>query len=120
MGSRRSYEGKWEVPTTWQKVQEVSKFLKGKKIDGMDAHGYLDPLKGVGVVLVSISLGSRATAYAKHPNDPAFLFDPDTMKPRVNNPAWVKSNPRCSWILWILNLQIKLMLIQEQLASNNS
>ena len=30
-------------------------------------------------------LGTRATAYAKHPDDKAFLFDPDTMKPRVNN-----------------------------------
>ena len=36
-------------------------------------------------------LGSRATAYAKHPDDKAWLFDPDTMKPRVNNPAWVRA-----------------------------
>ena len=25
------------------------------------------------------------------PADPAWLFDPDTMKPRVNNPAWVQA-----------------------------
>ena len=36
-------------------------------------------------------LGSRATAYAKHPGDTAWLFDVDTMKPRVNNPAWVRA-----------------------------
>ena len=36
-------------------------------------------------------LGNRATAYAKHPDDKAWLFDPDTMKPRVNNPAWVRA-----------------------------
>ncbi len=84
-------EGPWEVPTTWQKVQEVTKFLKGKTDPfGGDAYGYLDPLKGWGGFGFYF-LGSRATAYAKHPDDPAFLFDPDTMKPRVNNPAWVRA-----------------------------
>ena len=84
------HSGKWEVPTTWQKVQEVSKFLKGKSIHGGPAYGYLDPLKGWGGFGFYF-LGSRATAYAKHPDDPAFLFDPDTMKARVNNPAWVRA-----------------------------
>ena len=84
------HQGPWEVPKTWQKVQEVTKFLKGKKIAGMDANGYLDPLKGWGGFAFYF-LGSRATAYAKHPNDRAWLFDPDTMKPRVNNPAWVRA-----------------------------
>ena len=84
------HSGNWEVPKTWQKVQEVTKFLKGKKIDGMDAYGYLDPLKGWGGFGFYF-LGSIATAYAKHPDSPAFLFEPDTMKPMVNNPAWVRA-----------------------------
>ena len=84
------HKGPWEVPKTWQKVQEVTKFLKGKKVGGFDAYGYLDPLKGWGGFGFYF-LGSRATAYAKHPDDPAWLFDPDTMKPRVNNPAWVRA-----------------------------
>ncbi|HHG88993.1 MAG TPA: extracellular solute-binding protein [Devosia sp.] len=85
------HDGPWEVPDTWQKVQEVTKFLKGKSDPfGGDAYGYLDPLKGWGGFGFYF-LGSRATAYAKHPDDPAFLFDPDTMKPRVNNPAWVRA-----------------------------
>ena len=79
-------------PKTWQDVQEQTKFLKGKTdpLTGLPAHGYLDPLKGWGGFGFYF-LGSRATAYAKHPDDPAFLFDPDTMKPRVNNPAWVRA-----------------------------
>lgn len=84
------HQGAWEVPKTWQKVQEVTKFLKGKQIAGQNAFGYLDPIKpwgGFGFYF----LGSRATAYAKHPDDPAWLFDPDTMKPRINNPAWVRA-----------------------------
>ncbi|HEY4163514.1 MAG TPA: hypothetical protein VGM59_10665, partial [Dongiaceae bacterium] len=75
---------------TWQQVQAATKFLKGKQVAGQDAYGYLDPCKpwgGFGFYF----LGSRATAYAKHPEDKAWLFDPETMKPRVNNPAWVRA-----------------------------
>ncbi|HVT52578.1 MAG TPA: hypothetical protein VHE77_13460 [Dongiaceae bacterium] len=80
----------WGVPKTWQQVQAATKFLKGKKIGGQDAYGYLDPCKpwgGFGFYF----LGSRATAYVKHPDDKAWLFDPDTMKPRINNPGWVRA-----------------------------
>ena len=80
----------WAVPKTWQEVQAVTKFLKGKQFKGQDVYGYLDapkPWGGFGFYF----LGSRASAYAKHPDDKAWLFDPDTMKPRVNNPAWVRA-----------------------------
>ena len=83
-------KGEWAVPTTWQQVNAMTKFLKGKKVDGQDAYGYLDPAKGWGG-FGFYYLGSRATAYAKHPDDKAWLFDADTMKPRVNNPAWVRA-----------------------------
>lgn len=81
-----------EVPTTWQQVQAATKALKGQKdpLTGLDAYGFLDPLKGWGGFGFYF-LEDRASAYAKHPDDPAWLFDPDTMKPRVNNPAWVQA-----------------------------
>ena len=84
------HQGEWGVPNTWQKVQEVTKFLKGKQLDGQDLYGYLDAPKGWGGFGFYF-LASRATAYAKHPDDKAWLFDPDTMKPRINNPAWVRT-----------------------------
>ena len=84
------HSGDFGVPNTWQKVQEVTKFFKGKKFQGQDVYGYLDPTKGWGGFAFYF-LGSRATAYAKHPDDKAWLFDTDTMKPRVNNPAWVRA-----------------------------
>ena len=81
-----------DVPATWQEINEISMELKGKTdpLTGLYAHGYLDPLKGWGGFGFYF-LENRAAAYAKHPNDPAWLFDPDTMKPRVNNPAWVQA-----------------------------
>ncbi|MAQ83785.1 MAG: sugar ABC transporter substrate-binding protein [Maritimibacter sp.] len=81
-----------EVPTTWQEINEVSKMLAGQSdpLTGLDAHGYLDPLKGWGGFGFYF-LENRAAPYVKHPDDPAWLFDPDTMKPRVNNPGWVQA-----------------------------
>jgi multiple sugar transport system substrate-binding protein len=83
-------QGEWGVPKTWQQVQAVTKFLKGKKLNGQDVYGYLDPTKPWGGFAFYF-LGSRASAYAKHPGDKAWLFDIDTLKPRVNNPAWVRA-----------------------------
>ena len=87
-----SITGEKEAPTTWQKVDEISKKVKGQKdpLTGGEAYGFLDPLKGWGGFGFYF-LEDRASAYAKHPDDKAWLFDPDTMKPRVNNPGWVQA-----------------------------
>jgi multiple sugar transport system substrate-binding protein len=84
--------GMTEAPTTWEQVNAFSKAVVGQRdpLTGLPAHGFLDPLKGWGGFGFYF-LEDRASAYAKHPNDPAWLFDPDTMKPRVNNPAWVQA-----------------------------
>ena len=85
-------EGEWAVPKTWQQVQAVTKFLKGQTdpLSSQSAYGYLDPLKGWGGFGFYF-LESRATAYAKHPDNAAWLFDPETMKPYVDNPAFVRA-----------------------------
>ena len=82
----------WAPPKTWAEVNAQSKVLAGKTdpLTGLEAYGFLDPLKGWGGFGFYF-LEDRATAYAKYPGDPAWLFDPDTMKPRVNNPAFVQA-----------------------------
>jgi len=81
-----------EPPKTWEEVNEFSKKIIGQTdpLTGLPAHGYLDPLKGWGGFGFYF-LENRATPYVKHPDDPAWLFDPDTMKPRVNNPGFVQA-----------------------------
>ncbi|MGL4237274.1 extracellular solute-binding protein [Tabrizicola sp.] len=81
-----------EMPRHWEDVNAMSIAVKGQTdpLTGLPAHGFLDPLKGWGGFGFYF-LEDRASAYAKHPDDPAWLFDPDTMKPRVNNPAWVQA-----------------------------
>lgn len=88
-----SISGMAEVPRHWEDFPALAQALSGKTdpLTGAPAYGFLDPLKyqwgGFGFYF----LADRAAAYAKHPNDKAWLFDPDTMKPRVNNPAWVQA-----------------------------
>lgn len=83
-------QGDWGAPRTFQQVQAVNAFLSGKELNGQPLYGWLDvtiPWGGFGWYFFA----SRATAYAKHPDDPAWLFDIDTMQPRVNNPAYVRA-----------------------------
>jgi multiple sugar transport system substrate-binding protein len=88
-----SISGMAEVPRHWEDFPALAAALAGKTdpLTGAPAYGFIDPLKyqwgGFGFYF----LEDRAAAYAKHPSDPAWLFDPDTMKPRVNNPAWVQA-----------------------------
>ncbi len=83
-------KGDWKAPRTWAEVNAATKFLKGKKLKGKDVFGYLDAYKGWGGFGFYF-LEDRATAYVKMPGDPAWLFDPDNMKPLVNNPGWVRA-----------------------------
>jgi multiple sugar transport system substrate-binding protein len=87
-----SISGMTEVPKTWQEVDAATKALVGKTdpLTGLPAYGYLDPLKGWGGFGFYF-IENRATAYAKYPGDPAWLFDPEDMSPLVNNPAWVQA-----------------------------
>ncbi|MEZ4498860.1 MAG: ABC transporter substrate-binding protein [Thermomicrobiales bacterium] len=82
-------EGEYGVPRTWQQVKAMNSFLYGKELDGQPLYGYLDAPKGWGGFGFYF-LGSRASAYAKHPDNKAWLFD-QTMAPYVNNPAWVRA-----------------------------
>ncbi|TJV46147.1 MAG: sugar ABC transporter substrate-binding protein [Mesorhizobium sp.] len=79
------------VPTTWQRMAEFTKKVKGQKdpLTGGKAYGYLDSYKPWGGYDFYY-LTNRAVSYVKYPGNPAFLFDPETMKPYINNPGWVQ------------------------------
>jgi len=83
----------WAPPKTWEQVDAQSKFLAGKTdpLTGLDAYGVVDPLKYAWGGFGFYFLEDRAAPYVKHPDEPAWLFDPDTMEPLVNNPGWVQA-----------------------------
>jgi multiple sugar transport system substrate-binding protein len=83
----------WAQPTTWEQVNAHSRFLAGKTDPtfGGPAYGVVDPLNYLWGGFGFYFLADRAAPYVKHPDEPAWLFDPDTMEPLVNNPGWVQA-----------------------------
>jgi multiple sugar transport system substrate-binding protein len=79
----------WGPPKTWQQVQQITKFLKGKKLKGKEVFGFLDQPKPWGGFQFYFT-ASRASSYAKYPGEKNWMFD-ENMKPLVNNPAWVRA-----------------------------
>ena len=79
----------WGPPKTWQQLQQITKFLKGKKVKGKEVYGFLDQPKPWGGFQFYFT-ASRASAYAKYPGEKNWMFD-ENMKPLVNNPAWVRA-----------------------------
>ena len=87
----KQYGYKLSPPTTWTKYEDIAKFFNGWDWDddGKMEFGIAGSRsKGYGSIL---QFFARAAAYAKHPNDKAYYFDEDTMKPRINNPAFIKA-----------------------------
>ncbi len=77
------------APETWDQFKDVSEFFTGVGTDGKQHYGSTMLLmrKNHGIQ----GFVSVAAAFAKSPDDPAFFFDPDTMKPRINNEGFVKA-----------------------------
>ncbi|MEA3513704.1 MAG: extracellular solute-binding protein [Campylobacterota bacterium] len=79
------------VPKTWKEYEEVAKFFNAWDWDGDGEIEYGiagSRLKGYGTML---QFFTRAAAYAKHPNNKGFYFNPENMKPNINNPAFIKA-----------------------------
>jgi multiple sugar transport system substrate-binding protein len=78
-------------PESWQQYADIAAFFTGKDWDNDGAPNY-----GLAELPMRRNHAwngflSRAAGYAKHPDDPAFFFDPETMVPRINNPGFVKA-----------------------------
>ena len=79
------------APDNWQQYADIAAYFTGKDWDNDGAPNYgLDELP-MRRNHAWNGYFSRAAGYAKHPDDPAFFFDPDTMTPRINNPGFVKA-----------------------------
>ncbi len=78
-------------PETWQAFRDMAEFFNGWDWDhdGKPEYG----MAGLRVKndISMLQFFAQAAAYAKHPDDKAYYFDPETMKPRINNPAFVKA-----------------------------
>lgn len=78
------------APESWKQYADIAQFFTGKDWDnGKPGYGLVElPMRKNHAWNGFLS---RAAGYAKLPDDPAFFFDPTTMKPRINNPGFVKA-----------------------------
>jgi len=85
-----------EPPRTWGEYRDIAAFFSGRAPPA--------PAPPIGTLLAGTLeayarngqriwyLFSHAAAYASHPGYPgAMFFDPDTMVPAIDNPAWVRA-----------------------------
>lgn len=80
-----------EPPRTWGDYRDIAAFFNGRTpLDGATLAGTLEAYARGGQRIWY--LFSHAAAYANHPDRPGgMFFDPDTMVPAIDNPAWVRA-----------------------------
>lgn len=76
-------------PKTWAQYYDVAEFFNGMTIDGQTIYGAGTAFKPHAQSYWTF-LG-LAASFAKAPGNPAYFFDPNTMKPEINNPGFVKA-----------------------------
>ena len=85
------YKYELAPPKTWKEYLDIAAFFN--KWD-WDSDGEIEYGNAGFRVKGDVSLlqfFAQAAAYAKHPEDKAYYFDIDTMKPRIDNPAFVRA-----------------------------
>jgi multiple sugar transport system substrate-binding protein len=76
-------------PRTWQQYYDIAKFFNGMTIDGQTIYGAGTAYKPHAQSYWTF-LGIAAS-FARAPGNSAYFFDPNTMKPEINNPGFVKA-----------------------------
>ncbi|NWG17638.1 MAG: extracellular solute-binding protein [Chloroflexi bacterium] len=76
------------VPTTWKQYADIAKWITETNPAGVP-YGWAEVAGRRNGLFHAFS--DRAVGYAKHPDDPAFYFDTETMDARVNNPGFVRA-----------------------------
>jgi multiple sugar transport system substrate-binding protein len=78
-------------PATWRAYRDVAQYFTGRDWNGDGRPDYGLAGNRVKGDISMLQFFAQAAAFAKHPDDPAYYFDPDTMKPRINNPGFVRA-----------------------------
>ncbi|MEA3383840.1 MAG: extracellular solute-binding protein [Campylobacterota bacterium] len=79
------------APKTWDEYKIIAKFFNkwDWDNDGKIEYGNATFRKKGDVAMLQFF--ATAAAYAKHPDDKAYFFDSDNLKPRINTPAFEKA-----------------------------
>ena len=88
---KKKYRYELTVPTTWKAYRDVAEFFTGWDWHGDGKLGYGIAGNRVKGDISMLQYFAQAAAFAKHPNDPAYYFDAQTLKPRINNPGFLRA-----------------------------
>jgi len=78
-------------PHTWEEYKDIAEFFNGWDWGNRGKVSYGSSENMARTAGLHWFFASRGAAYAKHPDDPDLFFDRETMKPRINNPGWVRA-----------------------------
>jgi multiple sugar transport system substrate-binding protein len=87
----KTYSRPLAPPRTWSEYRDIAAFFSNPAAEnGGHVSGTLEAFARDGQRLEY--LFSHAAAYTSHPNHPgAMFFDPDSMRPAIDNPGWVRA-----------------------------
>jgi len=78
-------------PKTWEEYKTIAKFFNGWDWDNDGQIEYGNAVLRKKADIAMLQFFATAAAYAKHPDDKSYFFDPDTLKPRLTSPAFIKA-----------------------------
>ncbi len=87
----KKYKYALAVPTTWKTYRDVAAFFTGWDWSGDGEPDYGVAGNRVKGDISMLQFFAQAGAHAKHPGDAAYYFDAATLKPRINNPGFVRA-----------------------------
>jgi multiple sugar transport system substrate-binding protein len=84
---------KLEAPTTWRQLDALAKFFQGRDWDGdgKPDHGFAAVLGEDSEGLGDATFLARAASLGQHRDQYSFLFDSDSMAPRINSPPFIEA-----------------------------
>jgi multiple sugar transport system substrate-binding protein len=82
-----------EAPETWEQLDALAKFFQGRDWDGdgQPESGLAAALDGDAEGVANATFLARAASLGQHRDQYSFLFDGDTLAPRVDSPPFVEA-----------------------------
>ena len=87
---KKQYGYPLSVPKTWDEYKTVANFFNNWDWDNDGKPEYGNAILRKKGDIAMLQFFATAAAYAKHPDEKAYFFDPETLNPRINNEAFVK------------------------------
>lgn len=87
----RKYGYDLAPPATWKQYRDIAEFFTGWDWNGDGKADYGIAGNRVQGDISMLQFFAQAAGHAKHPGDPAYYFDPETLRPRIADPGFERA-----------------------------